>query len=53
MQVKKNVMKYVVLCNIPRNMQQMPKCVKICRIKFNCSNAYAAIHGDYYFFAST
>jgi hypothetical protein len=22
---------------------------KICRIKFNCSNANAAIHGNYYF----
>jgi hypothetical protein len=27
----------------------MPKYVKICRIKFNCSNANAAIRGDYYF----
>jgi hypothetical protein len=23
--------------------------VKICGIKFNCSNANAAVHGDYYF----
>jgi hypothetical protein len=35
-------------------MQEMPKYVKICRIKFNCSNANAAIHGDYCFsFAAT
>jgi hypothetical protein len=27
----------------------MTKYVKIRRIKFNCSNANAAIHGDYYF----
>jgi hypothetical protein len=39
MQVKKNVVKYVVPCNIPRNMQEMPKYVEICRIKFNGSNA--------------
>jgi hypothetical protein len=49
MQVKKNIMKCVILCNIPRNMQEMPKYVKVCRIKFNCSNANAAIRGDYYF----
>jgi hypothetical protein len=27
----------------------MPKCVKICRVKFTCSNINAAIPGDYYF----
>jgi hypothetical protein len=30
-------------------MQEMPKYVKICRIKFNCSNANSAVRGDYYF----
>jgi hypothetical protein len=49
MQVKKNITKYVILCNITRNMQEMPKYVKLCRLKFNCSNANAAIRGDYYF----
>jgi hypothetical protein len=30
-------------------MYEMPEYVKICRIKFNYSNANAAIRGDYYF----
>jgi hypothetical protein len=49
MQVKKNVVKYVVLCKIPRIILEMTKYVKICRIKFNCANANVEIHGDYYF----
>jgi hypothetical protein len=39
---------YIVLCNIPRNMYEIPKCVKIYRMKFNCSNTNAAIREYYY-----
>jgi hypothetical protein len=48
MQVKKNTVTYIILCNIPSNVYDMQKYVKICRITFNCSNANAAICGDYY-----
>jgi hypothetical protein len=41
MQIKKST--------IPRNTKEIPKCVKICRIKLNFSNDNAAIRGDYYF----
>jgi hypothetical protein len=30
-------------------MYEITKYVKLCRIKFNCINANAAIHGVYYF----
>jgi hypothetical protein len=49
LQVNKNITKYVVLCNIPRNIWEMPKYVKSHKIKFKCSNAIAAILGYYYF----